>query len=432
MIASGFFTETTQTGRAIAYTDFQVWPAPASAAPQAPVNPNPPLVTAETPPANDTPSSPDSGAPEFSAEDLATFATILAAQSQVVPLAGPYTANLTEEQGRISLAWADVELADFHARAVFAVPDAASDVPWDIGFMFRSSPDGTLRVAIDSLGNWYLSRGTGAPAVTGRLAGVVTEGDGSNTIELLVAQERAALAVNGNLGALIELGAGSGAGDVAVGAAFYDDRTVADRITLFREFVVLPFDPDAIAATSNVTMAGLEAEAFKEYATESSDVAPLVGPFAGSLIEDTPGTVPVAQSGVSLADFGAVISFVNPDDIATMPWDAGFQFRGEADTTFRIVVGSTGEVYAIPPDEPALIVGTAAAFDLAPGSVNQLQLFVRGDVALFGVNGEYVAAIELLAPPVVSDVQIGTAFFNEDFVQDRATGYEGFSVWQMR
>ena len=123
---------------------------------------------------------------------------------------------------------------------------------------------------------------------------------------------------------------------------------------------------------------------------------------------------------------------MNPDDIATMPWDAGFQFRGEADTTFRIVVGSTGEVYAIPPDEPALIVGTAAAFDLAPGSVNQLQLFVRGGVALFGVNGEYVAAIELLAPPVVSDVQIGTAFFNEDFVQDRATGYEGFSVWQMR
>ena len=115
--------------------------------------------------------------PEFSAEDLATFATILAAQSQVVPLAGPFTANLTEEQSADRLAWADVELADFHARAVFAVPDAASDVPWDIGFMFRSSPDGTLRVAIDSRGNWYLSRGTGAPAVTGRPAGVVTEGE---------------------------------------------------------------------------------------------------------------------------------------------------------------------------------------------------------------------------------------------------------------
>ena len=117
---------------------------------------------------------------------------------------------------------------------------------------------------------------------------------------------------------------------------------------------------------------------------------------------------------------------------ATTPWDAGFQFRGDADVTIRIVVGSNGEVYAIPPDEPALIVGTATAFDLAPGAVNQLQLFVRGGVALVGVNGEFVAAIELLGPPVVSDVQVGAAFFDEDFVQDRATAYEGFSVWQMR
>ena len=94
--------------------------------------------------------------------------------------------------------------------------------------------------------------------------------------------------MNGDLGALIDLGPGSGAGDVAVGAAFYDDQTVPDRITPFREFVVLPFDPDAIAATSNVTTATLDAEAFTAYATESSDVAPLVGPFAGSLVETRP------------------------------------------------------------------------------------------------------------------------------------------------
>ncbi|MBA3450411.1 MAG: hypothetical protein H0T18_04280 [Chloroflexia bacterium] len=186
----------------------------------------------------------------------------------------------------------------------------------------------------------------------------------------------------------------------------------------------------SIGATSGAT-SDLEAEAFAEYAAESAQVAPLVEPFAGSLIEAAPDDVPLAAAGVSLADFAVVASFINPSDVSTELWGAGFQFRGDATETNRIAVRSDGKVYLVDSDLSPRLVGTASSYDPAPDAANQFQHFVRGDLALFGINGAYVASIPSPAVPLVSDVEVGTTFFAEDFVQDRVTTYEGFSIWQM-
>jgi hypothetical protein len=370
-------------------------------------------------------------APGFSKEDNDAFAFILAAQLSATPLAGPFSANLTEEQSRIALSWANVDVADFHARAVFTVPDSLSAVPWDAGFMFRDSPAGTLRVAIDAGGSWYFSTGTAGPSLFGPVEIDVTPG-AANTLDLLVANDRAVLGVNGVLAAMIDLPAGTSPADVAVGSSFYDDQTLPERVTPFRDFVVLPFDPDAMtAAEQRGASAPTNIEAFTGYVTETRQIAPWAGPFAGRLVEATPGTVPLAAAGVALADFGAVATIVNPVDTGGVPWDAGFQFRSDAVVTNRITLGSDGMVYAVSPESGVQVVGTATTFDATPGAANELQLFVRGNSALVGVNGELVAAVELGSEGVVSDVQVGAAFFDEDFEQDRATGYEGFSVWQM-
>ncbi len=433
-IGSGYFSTTTQTGRAIGYDGFEVWPLPIVAGAAVTVTPESPGTAPDTPSGGASSSATAEADAGFSAEDAELFSVILAMQAQATPLAGPFTANLTEEDGRISLSWADVDLRDFHARAVFDVPETVSDVPWNVGFMFRTGPQGTVRVAVDSLGNWYASAGTGGPAAAGQGTEVITDAGGSNTIDLLVADERAVLGVNGNLVATIDLAAETGAADVAAGSGFYSDQTLPDRVTPFRDFVVLPFDPDAMASSvdgGTTAPAAVEAEAFVEYATETAQVAPFIGPFAGRLVETAPGTVPLAPAGVALADFGAVATFINPSDTASALWDAGFEFRGDAAVTNRIVVGSTGEVYAVIPEQSPQIVGMAAAYDPTPGAANQFQLFVRGDIALFGVNGEYVASIALPTAPLAADVQIGTAFFDDDFVQNRVTAYEGFSIWQM-
>ena len=135
----------TVDGRVIPYHDFEVWRLPGASAPESTAAPEPTAAPEAT--------LPPAPAPTVSPDDAAAFAMILASQSQAAPLAGPFNANLLEEDGRIALSWADVDLADFHAQATFDVPENASDVLWDIGFMFRSSSAGTIRVVVDSAGS---------------------------------------------------------------------------------------------------------------------------------------------------------------------------------------------------------------------------------------------------------------------------------------
>ena len=90
-------------------------------------------------------------------------------------LAGPFNAILKETEGSISLSWANLSVADFHASAVVDVPSQRSDVPWDAGFLFRQSADGTFRIAISSDGNWYFSVGSGPTTASGPIPSLATD-----------------------------------------------------------------------------------------------------------------------------------------------------------------------------------------------------------------------------------------------------------------
>jgi hypothetical protein len=76
------------------------------------------------------------------------------------------------------------------------------------------------------------------------------------------------------------------------------------------------------------------------------------------------------------------------------------------------------------------LLGTAANYDPAPNASNSIQLIVEGDRALVGVNGAFVAAVTLTAPPVTSDVQVASGILPEDFVAGRVTDYQDFRVWE--
>jgi hypothetical protein len=139
----------------------------------------------------------------------------------------------------------------------------------------------------------------------------------------------------------------------------------------------------------------------------------------------------MAAAGVSLTDFGAVATFTNPANPTDAVYDAGFQFwvgNGVAD---RIVVDSLGDVYAAVTGQNAQKIGSASTYDASAGGSNTLALFVEGSRALLGVNGELVAAADLPGTPVASDVQIGSGFFNEDFLVGRVTDYRDFAVWEI-
>lgn len=418
-VGTGYFTGTIESGRSISYEDFTVWSLPFAA------------VQVETP--TPTPAAAPEPTPGVSATDAETFAAILAAQGQVAPLSGPFNANLKEAEGSIAFSWAGVNLADFHASATYGVPAAASATPWDIGFIFRTSPAGTLRIAVDSQSTVWLSIGASTPTNLGTVLGLSTTPGSANTLDLMAAGQRAFLGVNGALAVSFDLPADSTGADVAAGTAFFSDQTEVDRLTPFYGFVVLPLQPGSLGPVIETDggVSPADVDRFASLLTETGSVAPLVGPFAGRVVESTLGTVPLAASGVVLADFGATATFKNPADPRLGTWDAGFQFRVDGTLTNRVIVDSLGNVYTTLSGQSSALVADAGSYDDAAGALNTLQLFVEADRALFGVNGELAAVIELTAAPVASDVLAGSGFFNEDFVVGRVTDYQDFRVWEI-
>jgi hypothetical protein len=439
-VGTGFFGGASVPGRAIAFGNFQVWPLP-GAAPQieTPVGPTPPvpLEPTLTPLVTPAPEIQETVTPEptpaVSSADAELFASLLASQLQATPLAGPFTANLKEFPEQVATSWAGVNLADFHAQATFMVPQTVSDVPWNIGFMFKTSPSGTLRVSADSLGNAWFSIGPLPPLLTGTVGQLNTGPGETNTLDLLVAGQRALFGVNGSLIAAIDLPADATAADVAAGSAFFSDQNVTDRVTRYHDFVIVPLSPDALGAavTPIATPIAADASDFDARLAEIEQMTPIAGPFSGRLVEATAGTVPLAAAGVALADFGVMASFSNPADPSLGRWDHGFQFRTSGTTTNRIVVNSLGDVVALPAGQDGIWLGNAATYNPAPGASNAIQLFVVGQRALVGVNGAFIAAVDLTAPPAPSDVQAATAIFTDDFVAGRVTDYQDFRVWEL-
>lgn len=374
------------------------------------------------------PTATEEPTPSVSPADAATFAAIINAQPRPAPISGPYSANLVEVSGNIAFSWANVSLESFHAHAVFDVPETTSDTPWDIGFIFWNAPEGSLRIVADSLGSVWFSVGATTPAQVAVANGVSTAAGAANTLDLLVAGGRAFLGVNGTLAATVDLPADATAGDVAAGSGFFTDQTAPNRVTLFSDFVILPLDPNALSPAAGTPEPG-DAAQFASRLAQLSTLTPEAGPFAGRLVEATTGTVPQAPAGVSLADFAAAATFGNPANPGQGTWDSGFQFRGNDTERNRIVIDSLGDVYTSLAGQDGQKVGHADSYDASPGASNTLQLFVSGDKALFGVNGDFVATIALPAAPISGDVLIGAGFYNEDFVVGRVTDYKDFQVW---
>lgn len=451
-VATGFFDSTTVPDRVIPYDDFAVWQPQTSAVDSSSgsdsnvfritVTPEGSETVTETPTVSlDTPTpvvelptpTPASGdAATGPAADAEAFRLLLESQAQATVLAGPFNANVKEVQGQYNESWAGVNVDTFQASAVFDVPVDTSGTPWNVGFTFRSSPAGALRVSVDSLGNWYFVIGNGSPTLTGTVAGVVTTAGATNQIDLFVAEQRAVLGLNGQLVTAIDLPADSTAGDIAVSTGAFSNQAVSGRVTPFHDFRVLDFSPNvALTRTEPAVLSDADIAEFAGYVADTQGVTPLVGPFAGRLVDSATGSVAQAFAGVSLSDFGAVATFVNPDDVSTTTWDGGIQFRSDLNGVHRMVVRSSGEVFLVLPDGSTTVVGLSTAYDPAPGARNEFQLFVSGDRALFGVNGELSASVVLPSPPIASDVIVGSPFFGEDVVAGRIVSYEGFSVWDM-
>jgi hypothetical protein len=421
-VGTGYFVSDTVEGREVSFHDFEVWAVPGSA--------DRALHTGTSPVA--APGTPEP-MPPVSAADAEAFAAILAAGTEATPLAGPYSATLKELEDIMGFSWAGVELTDFYAQATFQVPEAGTADIWSIGFVFGDTPLGTPRIAADSEGDCLFSHSGIVPRHVCQDSGLETEVGEANTLDLIVAGGRALFGINGVLKAAVDLPAGSGTGDVAVGSGFFANHLLSGRVIGFRDFVILPVAPDALGAVAipAAIPTSIDREQFLALVQAAETGEAVAGPFSGRLVEETPGTAPTAPAGVQLADFAAFATFTNPEDSSGLFWDAGFEFRKSEFTQNLIIIDSLGDVFTVLSGQAAVQVANADAYDATPGAANTVQLFVQGDRALFGVNGEFVAAFAVPNETAASDVVAGTAWFDQDFAEERATEYQDFRIWNL-
>jgi hypothetical protein len=317
----------------------------------------------------------------------------------------------------------------FSATATFVNPTDQPTAPWDYGLAFHLDPQAATvqEVYLDANGFWYY---TDFPAGI-QQSGAAPEFDpspgGANTIDLVVDGATALLGVNGTFVARIELPTAMTA-DVMAATDFFAGNVVEEREIVYSGFEVWSAPDLASLPTTPAAAAPDDAAQFAEAITARGDTPSSVGPFRGQLVQRE-GPRALRGAGIITVDFTATVTLVNPTEQTETPWDAGlaFHLNPQASTFQWVYIVSDGFWYYT--DYPSGIqqTGIVPDFDATPGGTNTLDLIVEGTTALVGINGEFVARLDLTSP-TPSDVYV-TGSSTEHAGEGGHTGYRDFEVW---
>ena len=132
---------------------------------------------------------------------------------------------------------------------------------------------------------------------------------------------------------------------------------------------------------------------------------------------------------MTVENFSATVTVVTPSQATTVPWDVGLSFGRTADTSQQIVISSNGSWNYWTAPEGNMRSG-GVTLNLAPGETNTLDLVVDDAMALFGINGVFVARIEPLRT-VAAEVEVITGFPFPPLPTEegRTLTYTDFQVW---
>jgi hypothetical protein len=322
---------------------------------------------------------------------------------------------------------AGVTTADFSVIATFANPTEQTETPWDVGFGFHLNPGQSAirELGVSSDGGWYYSDPSTGTIGAGPLSTFDTSPGATNSLDLVVEGTTALFGVNGELVARLDLPPATSS-DVLVTTDYSSEKIVEGRGITYTDFEVwgLPgTGPPAGAAEDDAAL-------FAAALAARDAASRLAGPFGGRLPQST--TMLAARpAGIAAEAFSATATFVNPTDQPTAPWDYGLAFHldQQASTVQEVYLDANGFWYYT--DFPAGIQqsGAAPEFDQSPGGSNTIDLIVDGATALLGVNGTFVARIEL-PTAMTADVLAATDFFAGNIVEGREIIFSAFAVWE--
>jgi hypothetical protein len=171
-------------------------------------------------------------------------------------------------------------------------------------------------------------------------------------------------------------------------------------------------------------------QVFNQERTTAMTSAPLFTSASGVLTQSTSG-FGYTPAGVSVGDFYATATFVNPTDMTTRS-DVGIGFRDlNTNSEFRFVLRSDGAwALAVGTGSP-LVQGTVTNYDATPGASVTLEIIARGATGLLAVNGVVVQQVDLSSNLNAGDVYIASGMYASDTVDGRQVPYSNFQVYQL-
>lgn len=194
-------------------------------------------------------------------------------------------------------------------------------------------------------------------------------------------------------------------------------------------------------AEPTVTEAARVASIFDEISAATSVVdgldiskAKLVfGPRDYRLLQKNDKYVEVYSPGLSLKNFVATITFVNPYDSATVGnWDYGIFFRNNhKDIQYRLVILSNQTWTLIDSKAKSYIDSNAnTALTTKVGEENTIWLIVVNDTTHFFLNGVFVKSLPV-KNLVNGDVTPATGIYYGNTKNQKATEFRDFVVWSL-
>ena len=294
---------------------------------------------------------------------------------------------------------------NFNIDAYFHVPYSSAVGSWSVGFVFRFESNGELSyIAVTDDGRYahYERRGGEDTKVA---EGFATEwnanvGEG-NDVGLTVVESRGWLFINSYLVADLDVSGASERGSLEVATGLFQGDEVVGEATKV-DYVF--------------------ADALEK----------LHGPSSGSLTKDD--TSIVGRGANVDMDFGyASADFRTPDDLAS--WSAGLMFRKVGREDYLVFnVDSLGFWHVrhatfAGGDWRTLEEGYSSEIDVSDPTLNRLEVFYIGEVAIVYANGRQLGAagIGADAVPESGDVMVAYGIYSGD---DRSTAqYENFVVY---
>jgi len=167
---------------------------------------------------------------------------------------------------------------------------------------------------------------------------------------------------------------------------------------------------------------------------EASAAAAVFGPLSGSLPHEDDDTIESVYADVSLGNFVAQATVLNPYAAAEGGWDFGLIFRQTAvDEELRLVIRSDGSwnLNNRSGDTDSFVQdGEMGSYlDGEENGRNTILLIANEGSGYFFLNGQFVDVLDLSERTDFGDLALGTGFYSSDEQDGAVTNYESFGVW---